>query len=377
MDDDDLPFDTDPNKQATTTAEAAAKTKAAAPATVSRPPPGAFDFDDNLFGAVTTTGTPQFGAYVPPRTTPAGGSRYDTIRRLPSYDAGRGYAGGNTGFNGGGGGYIGSGSPTYTGGGYVDNWGSAAGSRTTNRGNLNNRNLKELDYFMEEAPPPPPAYTLSQENRFINGKELLCNRNITLNEVFLIGGKKEKMGLTGMESALNQALELKVDLVLVNPEAHPPVARLIKWDRYKFELEKDKKEKKAGASVVETKEVRLRPTTDTGDVVVKVKAVAKFLEKGNRVKITMKFEGRELQFKEQGKETLLRFIEGLGEAAKVDGPLNFKTGTYTVMLAPTGKAAPASILAAMQAAAPATTPLGQPQGVAPPRPSVSAALASS
>lgn len=70
-----------------------------------------------------------------------------------------------------------------------------------------------------------------------------------LNEVFLIGGKKEKMGLTGMESALNQALELKVDLVLVNPEAHPPVARLIKWDRYKFELEKDKKEKKAGASV--------------------------------------------------------------------------------------------------------------------------------
>lgn len=71
-----------------------------------------------------------------------------------------------------------------------------------------------------------------------------------------------------------------------------------------------------------------------------------------------------------------RFIEGLGEAAKVDGPLNFKTGTYTVMLAPTGKAAPASILAAMQAAAPATTPLGQPQGVAPPRPSVSAALAS-
>lgn len=105
--------------------------------------------------------------------------RYDTVRRLPAFDpSGRGYANSSPGFGGGGGGYIG-GTPTYTGGGYVDNWGSGSGARNTNRGNQNNRNLKELDYFVEDAPPPPPAYTLSLENRFINGKELLCNRNIT------------------------------------------------------------------------------------------------------------------------------------------------------------------------------------------------------
>lgn len=70
-----------------------------------------------------------------------------------------------------------------------------------------------------------------------------------LGEVFLIGGKKEKMGLVKLDSALAMALEQKVDLVLINPDQKPPVARLIKWDRYKFELEKEKKEKKAGATV--------------------------------------------------------------------------------------------------------------------------------
>lgn len=81
--------------------------------------------------------------------------------------------------------------------------------------------------------------------------------------------------------------------------------------------------------------MRLRPGTDAGDISVKLKSTAKFLEKGNKVKLVMKFEGRELQFKDQGKEVLVKFIEDLGAMAKVEGPLSFRGGSYTVMINPT------------------------------------------
>ncbi len=85
---------------------------------------------------------------------------------------------------------------------------------------------------------------------------------------------------------------------------------------------------------IDTKEVRMRPVTEAHDYQVKLKSASKFLSKGNRVKLSMSFNGRELRFKDQGKELMLKFIEDLGPAARVDGPLNFKTSIYTVMLAP-------------------------------------------
>jgi len=190
----------------------------------------------------------------------------------------------------------------------------------------------EEDDFPEPDPEPVP--------RFVNGKQLYINKEIKAQVVRLLGGEggKEMYGVKPFSDALALARDLNVDLVLLNGDTNPPLCRLVDWSKYKFEVEKTNKQKAAKSANVETKEVRLRPKTDSNDLNTKLKSALKFLAKGNKVKVLMKFEGRELQYKDQGKEMLLRFIDDVGEAGKVDGPLNFKTSTYTVVLAPTGKA---------------------------------------
>ncbi|KAF5836842.1 translation initiation factor IF-3, C-terminal domain-containing protein [Dunaliella salina] len=192
--------------------------------------------------------------------------------------------------------------------------------------------LEEEEDFPEPDPEPVP--------RFVNGKQLYINKEIKAQVVRLLGGEggKEMLGVKPFSNALALARDLDVDLVLLNSETNPPLCRLVDWSKYKFEVEKTNKQKAAKSANVETKEVRLRPKTDSNDLNTKLKSALKFLAKGNKVKVLMKFEGRELQYKDQGKEMLLRFIDEVGEAGKVDGPLNFKTSTYTVQLAPTGKA---------------------------------------
>ncbi|EFJ43570.1 hypothetical protein VOLCADRAFT_106738 [Volvox carteri f. nagariensis] len=179
----------------------------------------------------------------------------------------------------------------------------------------------------QQAPPPPARSTPSFSG---------FQDDFGAREVFVLGAGPERTPLGVMPTSRAQALadEAKEDLLLINPDASPPLVRIIGWSKYKYELEKNAKEKKAKSSATETKEVRLRPSTDSGDLAVKMKNCMKFLSKGDRVKLVMKFEGRELQFKEQGKEVLLNFISELASVAKVEGPLNFKTGTYTIMLSP-------------------------------------------
>ncbi|KAG1667977.1 hypothetical protein FOA52_000621 [Chlamydomonas sp. UWO 241] len=189
----------------------------------------------------------------------------------------------------------------------------------------------DYDYFDEEPGPPPPRVT---EKRYLNGKHVLTNTEITAPLLRLIGAAKEQIGMKPLEEALRMANGQDMDLILINPEQAPPVARIIQWSKYKFELEQGVKERKSKATIQETKEVRLKPKTDDHDLDTKARMSAKFLEKGDKVKVTMRFEGRQLQFKEQGKEVLLKFIDDIGEAGKIEGPLNFKSGTYTVMMVP-------------------------------------------
>eukprot|EP00197_Chlamydomonas_leiostraca_P008886 CAMPEP_0202868492 /NCGR_PEP_ID=MMETSP1391-20130828/10908_1 /ASSEMBLY_ACC=CAM_ASM_000867 /TAXON_ID=1034604 /ORGANISM="Chlamydomonas leiostraca, Strain SAG 11-49" /LENGTH=360 /DNA_ID=CAMNT_0049548671 /DNA_START=99 /DNA_END=1177 /DNA_ORIENTATION=+ len=213
----------------------------------------------------------------------------------------------------------------------------------------------DLDYN-DFADMPDDKSFKDNQLRTVNGKQLLINREIKAQVVRVLAGEggKEMLGVKPFPDALKLAQDLGVDLVLLNPDATPPLCRLVDWSKYKYETEKEQKVKAAKATTVETKEVRLRPSTDSNDRNTKLKSALKFLQKGNKVKIVMKFEGRELQFKDQGKEVLLKFIEDVGEVGRVDGPLNFKTGTFTVMLVPGGKgSAPAAAAAPREATAPA------------------------
>lgn len=179
-----------------------------------------------------------------------------------------------------------------------------------------------------------PAYEDKQEDHFLNGKRVLVNKEINAKEVRLLGQNKDMIGVVPLFEALDIAQEEGVDLILLSSEQNPPLCRLVTWSKYKYESEKTEKTKKKTSTSVELKEVRLRPTTDTNDLQVKLKSASKFLDKGNKVKLTMKFEGRELQYKDQGKEVLLKFIQSLHDVGRVEGPLNFKTGTYNVILSP-------------------------------------------
>ncbi|KAG2428827.1 hypothetical protein HYH02_014239 [Chlamydomonas schloesseri] len=322
----------------------AASSSAAAPAQPGRAPMSFSSFDDDFAFEDTpwTTAAP-----LPPA---GGGGGYMNGGGGGGYmngGGGGGYmnGGGYGGYTGGGygGGYTTGGG--YSGGGYMNGGGGYSTGRRSGGRNSMRMRYDDLTEDLDETEGEMPVVKV--DRAVINGKTLQANHGITVKEVFVLGAGPERNPLGTMPTSRAQALadEAKEDLLLINPDASPPVARIISWSKYKYELEKGAKERKAKSTQQETKEVRLRPSTDSGDIAVKLKSCQKFLSKGDRVKLVMKFEGRELQFREQGKEVLLGFISELASVAKVEGPLNFKTGTYTIMLSPT-------------AGAPATTTAG-------------------
>jgi len=146
------------------------------------------------------------------------------------------------------------------------------------------------------------------------------NEQIRFPEVRVIGEEKEPLGIMPTSQALEMAMEAEVDLVLVTPDASPPVCRLVEWSKLKFEKEKADKDakKKQKAGVMDMKELKLRPNTDVHDYQVRLRSAQKFIQKNNKVKIVVQMRGRELQFKNQAQEMLDRFIKDLGEEAAVD-----------------------------------------------------------
>jgi translation initiation factor IF-3 len=155
------------------------------------------------------------------------------------------------------------------------------------------------------------------------------NEAIRADELRVIGEDKEPLGVMSKREALDLASENGVDLILVVPDASPPVCRLIEYSKFNYEKTKAEKDakKKQRESVIETKELKMRPGTDVHDYQVKVRAAQKFIDKGLRVKLTLQFRGREMEFKEIGRAMFDRFVEDLGgvdeisveQAAKMQG----------------------------------------------------------
>lgn len=144
-------------------------------------------------------------------------------------------------------------------------------------------------------------------------QDFLINEQINANVVEVIGVGGERLGQMSKQDAIEKAYDLDLDLVLVAPNANPPVCKILDYSKYKFEMAKKEKEARKNQKVVEIKEVRLSATIDTHDLEVKAKNANKFLADGNKVKVSLKFKGREVKFLDKGKETVLKFVSMLSE----------------------------------------------------------------
>jgi len=148
--------------------------------------------------------------------------------------------------------------------------------------------------------------------------EALVNGQIRFREVRLIGSDGEQLGLMSSLDALKMAEEAELDLVCVAPAAKPPVCKIIDYGKYRYEMIRRDKEARKKQKIVELKEVRLSPNIDSNDLATKTNAARKFLEKGNKVKVTLRFRGREISHMNQSRYILDDFAKALSDLAVVD-----------------------------------------------------------
>ena len=149
-------------------------------------------------------------------------------------------------------------------------------------------------------------------------QELPINGQIRAKDVQLISDDGEKLGIVPISRALEIAEEKKLDLVLVSPNAEVPVCKIMNYGKYKFEQAKKEKEAKKKQKVQETKELRITPNIEEHDFGFKAKNARKFLEDGNKVKITVRFRGRELNNTKMGEDVLNKFSSNLEDIAVVE-----------------------------------------------------------
>lgn len=149
-------------------------------------------------------------------------------------------------------------------------------------------------------------------------QELPINGQIREKEVQLIGVNGEKLGVISTRDALNKAAEEDLDLVLVSPNAKPVVCKIMNYGKYKFEQSKKEKEAKKKQKTLELKELRVTPNIEEHDFEFKSKNARKFLQDGNKVKITVRFRGREVNNSKAGENVLNKFIEKLEDISVVE-----------------------------------------------------------
>ncbi len=150
------------------------------------------------------------------------------------------------------------------------------------------------------------------------GKEQRINEKIQVREVRLIDEKGEQRGIVATVEAMEMARRAGVDLVEVSPTASPPVCKLLDYGKYRFEQEKKLREAKKKQKLVKLKEIRMQPKIEEHDLAFKTKHIAEFLGEGFKVKVTIRFRGRELAHTERGRDVLNKVLEHLGESFIVD-----------------------------------------------------------
>jgi translation initiation factor IF-3 len=151
-------------------------------------------------------------------------------------------------------------------------------------------------------------------------KDLRINEQIRVREVRLIDGDGEQRGVLPVTEAIQLAQDAGLDLVEIAPNANPPVCKILDYGKYKFEQEKRNRESKKKQKLLKMKEIRMQPKIEKHDMEFKAKHIRTFLEEGNKVKVTVRFRGRELAHTELGRVVLEKILELLGDSFIVDRP---------------------------------------------------------
>lgn len=159
------------------------------------------------------------------------------------------------------------------------------------------------------------------------------NEQIRDKEVRLIGEDGEQIGIVSVKEAMQMAREADLDLVKISPNAKPPVCKIIDYGKFRYEQMRKDKEAKKKQKVMETKEVRLSPNIDVNDLNTKANQARKFLSKGDKVKVSLRFRGREMAHVNVGKEILDSFYEKLSDIAVVDKPAKLEGRSMVMFLA--------------------------------------------
>lgn len=173
-------------------------------------------------------------------------------------------------------------------------------------------------------------FILIREGKIIS--ELFINDQIRDKEVRVIGENGEQLGIMSSKEALQLAEEAGVDLVKIAPTAKPPVCKIVDYGKYRYELARKEKEARKKQKVIEIKEIRLSPNIDTNDLNTKINAAKKFLTKGDRVKVTLRFRGREMAHMASSKHILDDFAEVLSDVCVVEKAPKVEGRSMTMFL---------------------------------------------
>ena len=165
----------------------------------------------------------------------------------------------------------------------------------------------------------------------------LVNEKIRFKEVLVIDQNGDQLGVMGRNAALNAAYEAELDLVCVAPKAQVPVCRIMNYGKYRFEQQKKQKEMKKNSKVVSLKETQLSPTIDVHDKNTKLKRTIKWLEDGDKVKVAVRFRGRQLSHVDIGQKILDDFVAECADYCQVEKAAKLEGRTLTAILAPKKK----------------------------------------
>jgi len=164
--------------------------------------------------------------------------------------------------------------------------------------------------------------------------QVRVNHRIRVPEVRVIGADGTQLGIMTSQEAIRHALDLGLDLVEVNPKADPPVCKVMDFGKYKYEEKKKANEAKKKQNVVEIKEVKVRPKTDDHDLETKIRHIRRFLEEGNKAKITVRFRGREITHPEKGREVVDEILKALEGLIVVEANAAMEGKQMTLLIAP-------------------------------------------
>lgn len=162
--------------------------------------------------------------------------------------------------------------------------------------------------------------------------ELMINEQIRDKEIRLIGENGEQIGIMSAKEAFKMAKEAELDLVKIAPTAKPPVCKIIDYGKYRYELARKEKEAKKKQKTVEIKEVRLSPNIEANDLNTKVNMAKKFIAKGDKVKVTLRFRGREMAHMQSSKHILDDFAEALADIAVIEKPAKLEGKSIMMVL---------------------------------------------